>query len=189
MIKMNSFALILKDKDLNIAQLNEFLLSIDSNCLISERKDFYQVSFDLNDLFLLKEAFESYLFDAESKIKVFIDSYESEIDLYDKIDCISKYFNSNLKESIYDTKTLIDELIYPNLSDLKALVLKEFANDYSMINLLKVYIENNMNVLKSSKLLYIHRNTLLNKLERFKEVTGYDPKEFKDAYIIYSLIK
>jgi DNA-binding PucR family transcriptional regulator len=58
-----------------------------------------------------------------------------------------------------------------------------------MQNTLKVFFLNNMNVLKSSKDLYVHRNTLINKLDRFKEKTGYDPKDFKDAYLIYSLIK
>ena len=46
-----------------------------------------------------------------------------------------------------------------------------------------------MNTLKSSKELFMHRNTLINQIEKFKEVTNFDPKEFQDAYVLYSLIK
>ncbi|UKI48833.1 MAG: helix-turn-helix domain-containing protein [Clostridium sp.] len=31
-----------------------------------------------------------------------------------------------------------------------------------------------MNVSKASKMLYLHRNTLIYKLDRFYEITGYD---------------
>ena len=89
---------------------------------------------------------------------------------------------NNNKPVINTTKVNKDD-------DLARLVLKKYINDYDTLELLKVFFMNNMNVLKSAKLLYIHRNTLINKLARFKEDTSFDPKEFRDAYIVYSLIK
>ncbi|MCR5787062.1 MAG: hypothetical protein K6G28_05115, partial [Acholeplasmatales bacterium] len=106
---MNSLALVLKNKSLDFDSLNEFLSSIEEDVIINETIDYYKVVFKDADIKLLKEAFESYLFDADSKMKVYLDTFESEEELEDKLDVISKYFNDSLTGFIYDSKTLLDE--------------------------------------------------------------------------------
>ena len=112
---------------------------------------------------------------------------------YDQIKNIKNICVNNIIEvnSFYSDDTILTmEIIYA-INDNKdyEFYLKKYINDYDTLELLKVFFMNNMNVLKSAKLLYIHRNTLINKLARFKEDTSFDPKEFRDAYIVYSLIK
>ena len=46
-----------------------------------------------------------------------------------------------------------------------------------------------LNVSKASKILYIHRNTMLYKLDKLKELSDFDLRCFLDAYIVYSLIE
>ncbi|MCL6626064.1 PucR family transcriptional regulator [Alicyclobacillus shizuokensis] len=43
----------------------------------------------------------------------------------------------------------------------------------------------NLNVSEAARLLYLHRNTLLHRIERIREETGYDPRCFEDAMILY----
>ena len=50
------------------------------------------------------------------------------------------------------------------------------------------YIKYDLNISKASKEMYIHRNTMIYKLDKLKEVSGFDLRCFKDAYILYSLI-
>jgi carbohydrate diacid regulator len=46
---------------------------------------------------------------------------------------------------------------------------------------LKVFFDSNMNIQKAADELFIHKNTLLYRLKRIKESTGYDPQTFRDA--------
>ena len=73
--------------------------------------------------------------------------------------------------------------------DLDKIVLGSFVNDLSMIQTIKAFLENDMNTSKTAQAIYMHRNTLINKLDRFIAVSGYDIKKFGDAFIIYHLIK
>jgi len=53
---------------------------------------------------------------------------------------------------------------------------------------LLTFFEHNMNVSTASKALYIHRNSLQYRLDKFHEKTDLDPKIFVDAAIIYIAI-
>ncbi|MBQ0042639.1 MAG: helix-turn-helix domain-containing protein [Lachnospiraceae bacterium] len=43
------------------------------------------------------------------------------------------------------------------------------------------FLENNQNVSETSRQLYIHRNTLINRIERLQKITGLDIRLFNDA--------
>jgi hypothetical protein len=49
---------------------------------------------------------------------------------------------------------------------------------------LETYFETNQNISETAKQLFIHRNTLLYRFERFKQMTGYDVRVFQDAVLI-----
>lgn len=51
------------------------------------------------------------------------------------------------------------------------------------------FIENDLNISKTSSYLFLHRNTLIYRLEKIKEILGLDIKTFKDAFIFYISIK
>lgn len=50
------------------------------------------------------------------------------------------------------------------------------------------FIDNSLNISKTAKQMYIHRNTLNYRLDRIKEGINLDIKEFKDALIFYILV-
>ena len=67
-------------------------------------------------------------------------------------------------------------------------ILKNYYNDFEMKKIIKTYLECNMNISKASTVLYMHRNTLMYKIDNFISVTGFDIKNFKEAFIIYHII-
>jgi len=50
---------------------------------------------------------------------------------------------------------------------------------------LQVFFDNNMNITDTAKKIYVHRNTLLYRLEKIKQFTALDPKKFGDALQLY----
>ena len=51
------------------------------------------------------------------------------------------------------------------------------------------FIENGLNISKTSSILFLHRNTLIYRLEKIKECLNLDLKNFKDAFIFYLSVK
>ncbi len=45
----------------------------------------------------------------------------------------------------------------------------------------EAFFANNLSITETAKALFIHRNTLLYRLAKIKELTGYDPQQFKEA--------
>lgn len=62
------------------------------------------------------------------------------------------------------------------------------AEDDEMILSVSTFLESNMNISIASKELYIHRNSLQYRLDKFHEKTGLNPKDFQDAITIYLLL-
>ena len=48
---------------------------------------------------------------------------------------------------------------------------------------IKMFFENNLNVSETSRKLFVHRNTLVYRLEKIKKLTGLDLREFDHAII------
>ena len=46
---------------------------------------------------------------------------------------------------------------------------------------INTFLENNLNVSETSRQLYVHRNTLLYRLEKLEKYTGLDIRIFDDA--------
>lgn len=53
--------------------------------------------------------------------------------------------------------------------------------DQQSIDTLKAFFQNDLNITQTSKKLYIHRNTLLYRLEKCEKETGLNPKKYSDA--------
>lgn len=68
-------------------------------------------------------------------------------------------------------------------------ILKKYYDDNEMLNIVKVFIECNLNTSQAASKLYLHRNTLIGKIDKFINETGYDIKSFSDAYIVYHILK
>jgi carbohydrate diacid regulator len=54
---------------------------------------------------------------------------------------------------------------------------------------LQVFFENNLNITNTSKAIFVHRNTLLYRLEKIRNATGLDPRKFNEAIQLYIALK
>jgi len=61
-------------------------------------------------------------------------------------------------------------------------VLKNF--DSNKARTLECFFANNLNIQQTANDLFLHRNTLIYRLNKIIDETGYDPKKFKDALIL-----
>ena len=55
--------------------------------------------------------------------------------------------------------------------------------DQETLFTIQKFFENNLNVSETSRKLFVHRNTLVYRLEKIKKITGLDLREFEDAIV------
>ena len=56
------------------------------------------------------------------------------------------------------------------------------------VDFIREFALNDLNVSRASKTMFIHRNTMIYKINKLKANSNFDLTNFKDAYILYSLI-
>lgn len=60
-----------------------------------------------------------------------------------------------------------------------------FNNDYELLSTIKLFLENNSNTSQTAKKLYLHRNSLQYRIDKFIERTSIDIKDFQGALSVY----
>ena len=53
--------------------------------------------------------------------------------------------------------------------------------DRETLMTIQAFFENNLNVSETSRKLFVHRNTLVYRLDKIKKITGLDLREFEHA--------
>ena len=102
---------------------------------------------------------------------------------------VGKVFDT--EKSIISYENLgIARLIYQLPTTLCDMFLKEVFKRGSIDSLdqetlftIQKFFENNLNVSEASRKLFVHRNTLVYRLEKIKKLTGLDLREFDDAIV------
>lgn len=94
-------------------------------------------------------------------------------DIYIYKDLLTERIISSLtKESL---KEFISEMLARNIDE---------ALNEEMVKTIQVMFKNNLNISDSSRALYIHRNTLLYRIEKIQKITGIDIRKFEDAVVL-----
>ena len=96
-----------------------------------------------------------------------------------------------LNPGIYTIETFIPEIVLLNKNQLASKLRSYYYNRFSpeTIETILGFIERNMNASKTSKALYMHRNTLNYRLDNFIEKTEIDVRTFSGALAMYLLFK
>ena len=102
---------------------------------------------------------------------------------------VSKVFDTEKQIIRYDNLG-IARLIYQLPTTVCEMFLKEVFKQGSIESLdqetlftIQRFFENNLNVSETSRGLFVHRNTLVYRLEKIKKLTGLDLREFDDAIV------
>lgn len=94
------------------------------------------------------------------------------------------------KERVFTYEKIFPAITAARLPDvpkklLETDVIEILRKDVELLESMKVFLENNSNTSLAAKKLYIHRNTLQYRLEKFQDLTGINVKEFSSAITIY----
>lgn len=97
---------------------------------------------------------------------------------------------SNESLAVFDSLDL--EILLGNLSDdTKNFYLEKTMSKLTPkdLQLLQTYFSTNMSLKDTADQLYLHKNTLQYQLDRIAKLTGYNPRSFRDAAVLYVGLK
>ena len=142
----------------------------------------YNKEFDSDELTNTIQALE---LDLDCPISVYI-SYDNKEELLSNEWKLIKELFDKSGNGIYTLKDLLEINRYiDNGMDILRFVLDGTGVDRNVIEAMAL---NDLNVSKASITSYMHRNTLMYKIDRLYEKTGFDIKTFKDLYTLYKLL-
>jgi len=183
---------IAKEEDINkvLTFFEELFIDV---IFIEYENKYYMFYFDQFD-FDIESIISSLMDDFSIKFKVYAsakikpenkDFFFITNDLYNKyIANKSRYYLTNLD--------LVTEIILHNINDLKLIrpiILNDLFEDPQMEILIRAMFDCDLNVTKTASNIYMHRNTVIKRLEQIKNTTGLNIQKFNDANIMYWLIK
>ncbi|MBM7551116.1 PucR family transcriptional regulator [Thalassobacillus pellis] len=102
----------------------------------------------------------------------------------------SQVAQKHLKLSVADHLDVIPFLFLDKLSDRTSeniieAILKDAKDDHELLKTIQVFLECNSNATLTSKQLYMHRNSLQYRVDKFIEKTGIDVRQFKEGMLVY----
>lgn len=89
------------------------------------------------------------------------------------------YENLGIARLIYQLPTTLCEMFLKEVFKLGSID----SLDHETLFTIQKFFENNLNVSETSRKLFVHRNTLVYRLEKIKKITGLDLREFDDAIV------
>lgn len=114
---------------------------------------------------------------------------------------VGKIFNAERRVNYYSNLG-IGRLIYQLPANLCHMFIEEIFKDNDpatfdeeIVSTVYKFFENNLNVSETSRQLFIHRNTLVYRIEKLKSITGLDVRVFDDALtfmiamMVYNYVK
>ncbi len=99
--------------------------------------------------------------------------------VFDTEKSIIHYENLGIGRLIYQLPTTLCEIFLSEVFKKNSID----ALDQDTLFTINKFFENNLNVSATSRKLFVHRNTLVYRLEKIKKITGLDLREFEDAII------
>lgn len=99
--------------------------------------------------------------------------------VFDTEKSIINYENLGIGRIIYQLPTTLCEMFLSEVFKKNPIE----ALDADTLETINKFFENNLNVSETSRKLYVHRNTLVYRLEKIKKITGLDLREFDHAIV------
>jgi carbohydrate diacid regulator len=117
----------------------------------------------------LKDSAQSYI-GAENALR-----YADVFDLGGNVHSYREFILVKMLESVPESK------LAEYLAELSDENHKEIFDDEEMLNTAECFLQSSLNVSETSRVLYMHRNTLLYRLDKIEKATGLNIRSFSDA--------
>ncbi|MBO5227006.1 MAG: helix-turn-helix domain-containing protein [Ruminococcus sp.] len=99
--------------------------------------------------------------------------------VFDTNETIMSYDNLGIARLIYNLPTTLCEIFLREVFKRGSIE----SLDHETLFTIQKFFENNLNVSETSRKLFVHRNTLVYRLEKIKKLTGLDLREFDHAIV------
>lgn len=107
----------------------------------------------------------------------------------DKLDTIN--FCDNVK-ALFSTNNIVEASIekqkFEFVKILSSDKILSILKDDEMMSTINAFFDNSLNISQTSKQAYMHRNTLIYRLEKVRKSTGLNLKNFDDSVIFANII-
>ncbi|WP_010093746.1 PucR family transcriptional regulator [Ornithinibacillus scapharcae] len=152
---------------------------------------------NLEDSISYKEIIDVLMSDLYINIRFFIGPFNNSLDrlkeLYEQVIAGAHIAFAYSEQSVVTYLEAVPYLLLdqsdPVLKqELHHLILQDFRNDSEFIHMVEVLLESNLNISVAAKNLYMHRNSLQYRIDKFYEKTGIDIRDFRQALTVYLAI-
>lgn len=131
------------------------------------------------------EIWTSLLVDLDKHLVVFLAGQKFNLNVFN--DYIQKLMPT-LEVGVYTAAQLAMRLVRLQRGPFIRAFLKKYVDDTQFVRVLEHYFDSDLNVSESASKLYMHRNTLLYRINAFKERTGFNLHSFKDSALLYNYL-
>jgi hypothetical protein len=147
-----------------------------------QEDDFHSIAATLENDFFIKTTF--YIGKVRQEPETIRSSFQLEQELFFKAQALL------FTDRVFTFEKVFPSLVAAQLPKEAGTLLKQdmvgiFQEDRELLETMKIFLEHNSNMSMAAKKLYIHRNTLQYRLEKFTEKTGISLKSFNSAVTVY----
>ena len=190
--KSDSFRFLVIKSKISREMIEDFFSGLLNNMLIYRIDNLYLVFYNNKDRVEINNFVDMFNEDAGIKSLFFEGFLVKNTNLNHFVKFLDTFFNyfdfhnsySKVSDLIFMVNDKKEELLV-----VKEALLDKYLNDNEFSNMLKALFKNNLNVSKAANDLYMHRNTLNNKLNSFEDETTLSIQNFIDAVSLYELLK
>lgn len=79
---------------------------------------------------------------------------------------------------------LVQQLAEQERKQVMSIVLQEFQHDEEMLHILQTFFKHHLNISETAKQLYMHRNSLQYRIDKFTKATGIRVQDFSEAVMV-----
>ena len=177
--------------DLNNNSLIEFFNSLfNSNYVIKNDYLIYSLEDDkAYKEYNLENMIELIKLDFNTNIKIFETNIFSSKNIKDFDILLDIYNKCKVKD--YTNLAILSMILYKDkeysleLNKIKSIINKIMKENNGFISICDAMFKNNLNVSRSANDAFMHRNTLINKLDILNKKTGFNIQNFQDAFMLY----
>ncbi|QKS70731.1 helix-turn-helix domain-containing protein [Paenalkalicoccus suaedae] len=189
----------LEDKEEATLALRELFLGTFSVIWLSEREAvlFQQITDDFEESLELASVLDAFATDFFVTITVAVGSFESDWHKLQARFVDEKKLFTQVRKRFPNKHAFVEQelTLFYVISEIPSATRKELATllspvreDTQLLESVKLYLESNLNTSLAAKKMFMHRNTMQYRVDKFIEKTSIDIKQFPNAVAVYMLL-